>query len=122
MAYELEPLGQRRPEMPATVPPYTKEARRIAQMDRQSVVRARQDFNQAREYMHCIELQKAIEKAEADKRAELATYAMCKAREVDDVAGHLAGSRETLSMTIREMQAAYNTGEVAQIVKRGYQL
>jgi hypothetical protein len=123
MANELEPMKQqRRAELPATVLPLTKEARQIAQMDRQSVMRARRDFNQARERTHRVELDKMVEKAEADMRAELADYAMYKAREVDDVARHLEGSREALSMTIREYQAAYNAGEVAQIVKRGYQL
>ena len=122
MAYELEPMAQRRPKMQATVPPFTKEARQIAQMDRQSVVRAHEDFNQAREHMHRVELYKLVEKAEADMREELAVYAMHKARQVDDMARHLEGGREALSMTVRDFQAAYNTGEVARIVKRGYQL
>lgn len=122
MAYEIEPMKQCMPELPATALPFTKEARQIAQMDRQSIVRARQDFNQAREYLHRIELKKVVEKAEADVREELTTYAMFKAQVVDGHARHLEGSREGLAMTIREMQAAYNAGEVARIVKRGYQL
>lgn len=121
MAYELELTKQRRPELPATLTPFAKEARQMAQLDRQSVVRARQDFNQARESMHQTELRRVLETAETDMREELATYAMYKVRQVDDVARHLEGGREALAMTIREMQAAYNTGEIAQIVKRGCQ-
>jgi hypothetical protein len=122
MAYELDPMKQRNQEWAATVPPFTKEARQIAQMDRQSLVRARQDYNQAREYLHRAELNKLVEKAEADMREELATYAMYKARQVDEVARHLEGSREALALTIREIEAAYNAGEVPRIVKRGYGL
>jgi hypothetical protein len=122
MAYELEPMNRRRPELGPTVLPFTKEARQIAQIDRQSVVRARQDYNQAREYLHRAELNKVIEKAEADMREELTTHAMFKARAVDEHARHLEGSREALSLPIREIQAAYNAGEVARIVNRGYQL
>lgn len=122
MAYELRPMKQRKQDLPANVMPFTKEARQIAQMDRHSVMRACQDYNQAREYLHHTELNKVVEMAEADMREELATYAMYKARRVDDVARHMEGSREDLAMTIREIQAAYNTGEVARIVKRGYQL
>jgi len=121
MAYELELLKQRKPELPATLASFTKEARQIAQLDRQSTVRARQEFNRVREYLHQLELRRLVENAEADMREEFAIHAMGNAREVDDAARHFEGGREGLAMTIREMQAAYNTGEIAQIAMRGCQ-
>ncbi|WP_068182375.1 hypothetical protein [Mycobacterium sp. UM_CSW] len=119
MTYELEPMKQRRPELPPALPPFSKEARQVAQMDRQSIVRAREDFNRVREHLHQLELSRLAENAEADMREECTIHAMRNAREVDDAARHFEGGREGLAMTIREMQAAYNTGEIAHIAMRG---
>lgn len=102
--------------------PWTREARQMARSDRQAVVRARDDFNRARVALHKIHLNTLLERAEADQRAELATYSMHKIREVDDVANLLCTmNRPALELTIREIQSAYNSGEAARVLRRAFE-
>lgn len=111
------------PPMPDSVLPMTRESRAIARNDRQTVMQARRDYNEARLDLHRLHLDGVKEAAEIDQNAHLTTYAMQKAVEVDDVARCLsAGRSPNIEMTLREMQAANNAGEVARIIKRGYKL
>lgn len=116
-----EPIQPSAPLAP--ILPFSREAREIAQSDRRAYVDARNDFNHARVRQHRTELLTRLEAAEADSRAYLASYAMQKCRQVDDIANRLAGmERPGLEMTIREIQAAYQAGEVAKVIRRGMDL
>ncbi len=116
----LDRVQQAQPAPVPLVMPFTREGREMARNDRQAVVRARADYNQARLQMHRIMLSTMLERAEADQRAQLAEYAMFKVREVDDIANQLCTmNRPALEMTIREIQNAFNCGEVARIIRRG---
>jgi histone H3/H4 len=111
------------PPLTSTVLPFTREARAIAQNDRQAVMEARQRFNRAQISALQAHLDSLVESVEIEESARLTSHAMQKAVEVDDMARYIsAGRSPAVEMTLREMQAAHNAGEVARILKRGYGL
>lgn len=91
-----------------------------ARADRQAYQIARQDLNRARLEMHRAELNAVVERTKADVRKELAMEAMHNVVEVDSYVRTIAGGREALEMTLREMQMRYNQGETARIIKRAF--
>lgn len=121
MSQYLERIERSQPPALATPLPWTREARAMARNDRQSVVRARADYNNSKVQMHRIHLSTLLEKAEADQRADLAQYAMHKVVEVDEVANLLCREdRPALELTIRDIQNSFNTAEAARIIRRGF--
>lgn len=107
-------------ERPAS--PFSRAGREMARNDQNTVMAARRQYNNARLQVFNTHLNNVVEKAKNDNRADLAQYAMVKTREVYDVAARLAeNASPTLQMTMGELLSAYNAGEAARILRRGYE-
>ncbi|SIC58789.1 hypothetical protein [Mycobacteroides abscessus] len=121
MSNELMPYGA--PKLPAaprtTTTPLTRQGRAIARQDRSTELQAREDLNHARLAVHRTHLESIVEKAKNQSRAELAEDVMLHARAVDDLVTSLSAGKPALELSLREIQAAYMTGETQRIIRRG---
>ncbi|WP_157929185.1 hypothetical protein [Mycobacteroides abscessus] len=124
MSNELTPYSAPRlPDAPRTaVAPFTRQGRAVAKLDKSTELQARQDFNDARLAVHRTHLDTIIEKAKNQARAELVEDTLLHARAVDDLATQLSAGKPALEMTLRELQAAWTTGETQRILRRGMSL
>ena len=98
--------------MPAPAPSMA-----LSRVGRQAI----RDYNDARLEQHRAELSAVLEKAKARLRKELAMDTMNNAQEVDSYARALSAGRESIAMTMGDIVAAYNAGELARVVRRAYE-
>lgn len=121
MSNELMPYGAS--SLPAaarsTAAPLTRQGRAIARQDKSTELQAREDYNRARLAVHRTHLEGIVEKAKNQSRAELAEDVMLHARAVDDLVTSLSAGKPALELSLREIQAAYMTGETQRIIRRG---
>lgn len=107
-------------ERPAA--PFSRSGRAMARNDQATTVAAHRRYNGARLAVLDTHLGNIVEKARNDNRADLAQYAIVKTHEVYKVASTLAdGASPALQMALGDLLGAYNAGEAARILKRGYE-
>lgn len=102
-----------------TSPVWTRQGRAIARQDNTTELQAREDYNQARLAVHRTHLNTIVEKARNQARAELMEDVLLHASAVDSLITTLSSGKPGLELNLRDIQSAYQTGEMQRILRRG---